>query len=110
MFEGRGGFEMEVQAPGTSGYENMDAVSRALRVYGKVLKIGGLIICLAGLVMFVVGLDSKYMEDLMKRLTGVLLFLGGAGIHGAGVLLGAAGESVLALKEIALNTRGAAKP
>ena len=104
------GSELEAPSWGPSRYENLDAVSRALRVYGKVLKVGSLVIGLGGLVMFALGLDYDNMEHLMRRLIGVLLFLGGAGIHGAGVLLAAAGESVLALKEIAVNTRSGPKP
>jgi hypothetical protein len=99
-----------------SSYENLEAVSRTLRVYGKVFKVGGAVVAVAGIITFGLGLADRGMDATMHEMMGVFGFLGGLGLHALGIIVAAGGEALLALresvhaqKETVVNTAEAAR-
>jgi hypothetical protein len=94
----------EVEAPsvgseGSTRYANLFAVSSSLRTYGATLKVLGIIVALmATLGGVYTGMPSFFVCIIVGVVVGI-------GLHVTGTFIAAAGEGLLAVADIALNTR-----
>jgi hypothetical protein len=94
----------EVEAPsvaseGSTRYANLFAVSSSLRAYGATLKVLGIIVAImAALGGFYAGVPWLFACIIVGVVVGI-------GLHVTGTFIAAAGEGLLAVADIALNTR-----
>jgi hypothetical protein len=86
-------------------YESMRAVSLTLRRAGRAAIVGGAVLAMAGVAALLSGFFGHSWDDSARQLLGIVVLLSGLAAIGLGILMSAAGESVLALREIALNSR-----
>jgi hypothetical protein len=90
-------------------YDNLTAVSAALRGYGGILKIGGWIIGIGGGVAGAAVAGGHNGSALIGVPLLVLALAAGLAVHAMGTTIAALGEGLLALSDIALNTWAGSK-
>lgn len=86
-------------------YLNLQDAGAMLKKYGKLLKTIGLAALALGLFLCIKGLRANGFESISDLLGGIVTLFGGAGLHVSGTFIAASGESMDALRDIAINSK-----